>query len=52
MIRKPAAITDGHMGRTVEVRGVLVGVIPRPHGQGADLTIRVPVDGDIDIKPE
>lgn len=52
MIRKPAAITDAHLSRLVTTTGRLIGVIPRPHGAGADLVVRLEAGDDIEIHKE
>ena len=50
--RTPKAIGDGHMGRNVTATGQLVGFMPRPFGDGADLVIRVSHDAEIEIHPK
>ncbi|GGO86691.1 hypothetical protein GCM10011584_09610 [Nocardioides phosphati] len=52
MIRKPTTLIDGHLGRLISTTGVLVGVIPRPNGAGADITIRLNAGDDIEIHKE
>lgn len=52
MIREPAALSDTHTSRLVTTTGVLVGIIPRPNGAGADITIRLEAGDDIEIHKE
>jgi hypothetical protein len=40
------------MNRIVSAQGRLVGIIPRPNGAGADITIRLNAGDDIEIHKE